>query len=141
MRLPKSIKIYGDTTYRDPECRSETAEQKEFFGMLKEHRPHFFAVAIHPKNEGLRDYRQAAQDAVLGALNTGASDIIIPSRIAFVCEMKRVDHTLSSLSKSQIKYLEAAQDVGAFSCIALGADAAWQALLDWEKLVLHKAIK
>lgn len=135
MHFPKSIKIYGDIHFRDKNCRSEAAEQKEFFSRLKEHRPYFFAVAIHPKNEGLRDYKQAAQDAVLGALNTGASDIIIPARIAFVCEMKRADHTQSSISKSQIRYLEAAQGLGSFSCVALGADAAWQALLEWEKEV------
>jgi len=135
MHLPKSIKIYGDISYRDKDCRSEPMEQKEFFGFLKEHRPHLFAVAIHPKNEGLRDYRQAASEAVLGALNTGASDIIIPSRITFVCEMKRMDHTKSSITKPQIKYLEAAQSLGAFCCIALGSAAAWEALMDWEKLL------
>lgn len=135
MRLPKSIKIYGDINFRDKYCRSENAEQKEFFGLLKEHRPHYFEVAIHPKNEGIRSYKQAASEAVLGALNTGASDIIIPAQIAFVCEMKRTDHTLSTISKPQIKYLEAAQLLGAFSCIALGSCAAWEALLDWEKQI------
>jgi len=136
MRLPKSIKIYGDTSYRDPECRSETAEQKEFFGLLKEHRPHLFAVAIHPKNEGSRNGIQAAHEAAMGGLNKGASDIIIPSRIAFVCELKRMDHTKSTITKPQIKYLEAAQSLGAFCCIALGSAAAWEALMDWEKLLI-----
>jgi len=138
MRLPKTIKIYGDINHRDKDCRKESTEQKEFFGFLKELRPAYYKVAIHPKNEGKRSYQSATIDGDQGALNKGASDIVIPAAIAFICEMKRVDHTLSTISKDQIEYLESGQDLGAFACIALGSNAAWQALLDWEKLLSNK---
>jgi len=131
VRPPKQIPIYGDTNHRDKNCRSEAAEQKEFFGILKEHYPKLFKIAIHPKNEGKRSYQSAAIDSNLGALNKGASDIIIPARLAFVCEMKRADHTQSTISKAQIEYLEAAIDAGAFGCIALGCEGALMALEDW----------
>jgi len=131
MKLPRHIKIYGDTSFRDKNCRQEATEQKEFFGILKELYPHFYRIAIHPKNEGKRTYHAAAIDADSGALNKGAADIIIPCRFAFVCEMKRADHTLSSISKHQIEYLEAAQEQGAFACIALGCAGALMALKEW----------
>lgn len=58
---------------------------------------------------------------------SGASDIIIPGSPSFVCEMKRRDHTKSSLAPEQVEYLRAAKKTGAFVCIALGCDAAWGA--------------
>ena len=138
MRLPKTIKIYGDITHRDKDCRKESTEQKEFFGFLKELRPAYHAVAFHPKNEGKRTYQQAEADRQQGALNKGASDIIIPASITFVCELKCVDHTESHMPAIEVEYLEAAQELGAFACIALGSNAAWQALLDWENLLSNK---
>lgn len=128
MRLPKTIKVYGDTSYRG-DCRSENAEQKDCFGRLKERYPELYKIAIHPKNEGKRDGKQSSFDKVTGALNTGASDIIIPT--GFVCELKRRDHTKCCLTKPQIEYLESAQDDGAFACIALTADDFEDALKDW----------
>jgi len=65
-------------------------------------------------------------------MNTGASDIIIPALLPFVCEVKRIDHTLSSMRGDQVIYLNAARDMGAFICIALGAKAAIEATLAWE---------
>lgn len=132
MKLPPDIKIYGDINHRDKNCRKEWAEQKEFFGFLKEQKPRWYEIAIHPKNEGKRTGRQAQIDAEQGALNTGASDIIIPARIPFICEVKCIDHTASKISKDQLRYLRACRDEGAFTCIALGCRAAWQALLEWE---------
>lgn len=135
MKLPSDIKIYGDTAYRDKNCRKEWMEQKEFFGFLEQRKPRWFAIAIHPKNEGKRNGAQAQFDAEQGSLNTGASDIIIPARIPFVCEVKRLDHTESVLRKDQVIYLRAAKQEGAFTCIALGSAAAWEALLEWEAML------
>lgn len=132
MKIPKNIRIYGDLDYREPGCRTENAEQKEFFGNLKEHRRNLWDVTIHPKNEGFRTHAQAAADKEMGSLNTGASDIIIPAKIPFICEMKRIDHKQSSISDDQIKYLLDCQKLGAFVCIALGAKQAWKALIEWE---------
>ena len=133
MRLPPSIPIYGDTSYRG-ECNSEAAEQKDLFGRLKERYPECHKLAIHPKNEGKRNRWQATKDREDGALNTGASDIIIPFRVPFVCELKRLDHTLCRLTKDQLEYLETAQQMGAFACIALGADGVEAAINDWLRL-------
>jgi hypothetical protein len=135
LKLPPDLKIYGDTAHRDPNCRKEWVEQKEWFGLLKERRPQYYAVAVHPKNEGKRNGKQSAQDSEQGSLNAGASDILIPAGLSFVCEVKRIDHTMSSISADQLRYLRGARDLGSFACIALGSNAAWQALLDWEKLL------
>lgn len=134
MKIPPGIKIYGDTSFRDKKCRKEEAEQKEYFGWLKEKRPSLYAIAIHPKNEGKRTPQQIARDRANGSLNTGASDIIIPAILPFLCEVKRKDHTLSSISGDQMDYLMAADRAGAFVCIALGCAAAIEATLEWEVL-------
>jgi len=62
---------------------------------------------------------------------TGASDIIIPGCPAFVCELKRKDHTLCRWQDSQLEFLEAAKNNGAFVCVSLGHEAAWEAFLEW----------
>ena len=64
-------------------------------------------------------------------MTPGASDIIIPASVSFVCELKRKDHTQSKWQDGQIEYLEAANHAGAFVCVALGWEAAWQAFNDW----------
>jgi len=64
-------------------------------------------------------------------LATGAPDIIIPGRRTFLCELKRRDHTKSAISDLQIRYLETAQSLGAFACIALGCEAALEAFDEW----------
>ena len=64
-------------------------------------------------------------------MTTGAPDIIIPGRRTFLCELKRRDHTKSKISDLQIKYLETAQSLGAFACIALGWEAAMEAFHEW----------
>ena len=61
----------------------------------------------------------------------GASDIIIPAAPAFCCELKRLDHTKSSWQKGQIDFLLAAQQQGAFCCVALGYLAALEAIEQW----------
>jgi hypothetical protein len=138
LKIPEDIKIYGDIHFRDKKCRKERVEQKEFFAWLKEKRPNLHKIALHPKNEGKRTKQQAQEDKELGGLTTGASDIIIPVAVAFVCEVKRLDHTLCKITDDQVGYLEDTQAMGAFSCIALGAEAAIQALLDWESKYFNK---
>jgi hypothetical protein len=66
-------------------------------------------------------------------MTAGAPDIIVPGRVSFLCEIKRRDHTASSFGKDQLPYLEAANKQGAFVCVALGCDAAVEALEDWIK--------
>ena len=127
------IKVYGDTEYRGF-CAEENAEQVTFFSRLRAQYPHSYGViAIHPRNEGKRHHMQAMRHKSEG-MTKGAADIIIPGCPAFVCELKRRDHTQSSWAGMQREYLIAAQSAGAFVCVALGCDAAWMALIDWLKI-------
>ena len=64
-------------------------------------------------------------------LNVGSADIIIPASPAFVCELKRKDHTQSKFQAGQVEYLENCQAMGAFVCVALGYEAAIQAVDDY----------
>jgi len=66
-------------------------------------------------------------------MSTGATDIIIPACPPFICELKRRDHSKSKLGDEQIAYMTAAQAAGAYVCIALGCDAAWEAFEGWLK--------
>jgi len=134
MKFPPTIKVYGDKKFRG-KCPSESLEQVTFFARLRRNYPEFGAIAIHPRNEGKRHYAAVNKEKSEG-MTTGASDIIIPASPAFVCEMKRQDHTKSRLEPEQIEYLEAAQAAGAFVCIALGCEAATEAFGDWLKIKL-----
>lgn len=130
MKFPPDIRVYGDQKFRG-ECPSETLEQVTFFARLRKLFPETLGmIAIHIRNEGHRTVMQAAREKSEG-MTTGAADIIIPGRPSFVCELKRRDHTKSKISEDQIKYLRATAASGSFTCIALGVDAAWEALIDW----------
>jgi hypothetical protein len=129
MKVPSEIKVYGDMEFRG-KCPSEALEQVTFFARLRRLHPKYGAVALHPRNEGKRTHLQAAKEKSEG-MTTGATDIIIPSNPSFVCELKRRDHTVSTLGQAQVTYMRAAQDTGCFVCLALGADAAWQAFEEW----------
>jgi hypothetical protein len=127
MQLPNDIKVYGDLNYRGT-CPKETLEQVTFFSRLRRQYPDTLGkLAFHVRNEGKRTHLQAATEKSEG-MTTGAPDIIIPGAPTFVCELKRRDHTQSEISAAQLAYLRAAQDAGCFVCVALGVDAAWEAL-------------
>lgn len=131
--LPEGVKVYGDVSFRG-KCPKEDQEQVTFFGRLRRAYPDTWgALALHPRNEGMRKGGHLAAVARYRAegMTAGAADIIIPARVAFVCEMKRQDHTLSQWQDGQVEYLTAAHKAGAFACVALGHDAAWQAFNDW----------
>lgn len=133
MKFPPWLRVYGDTDFRG-DCPKESAEQVTFFSRLRREHPDTWGkLALHPKNEEKRSGKQFMQldrDKAMG-LSPGASDIIIP--LGFVCEMKRRDHTKSSWQKEQLPYLEAAHNEGAFVCVALGWEAAWEAFEEWLK--------
>lgn len=127
------VTIYGDTSFRG-KCPKEEVEQASFFNRLRLYYPDTFGViAVHPRNEGLRRHGQFSSVAKHAAegMTKGAADIVIPAAPSFVCELKRRDHTLSTWQDGQLEYLAAAKAAGAFTCVALGADAAWQALEVW----------
>ena len=130
MHLPNDIRIYGNLDYRGA-CPKEALEQVTFFARLRREYPDTLGViAFHVRNEGKRNHLEAATHKAEG-MTTGAPDILIPGAPAFVCELKRRDHTQSELRAAQLTYLRAAQDAGCFVCVALGVDAAWEALHEY----------
>lgn len=133
IKLKGIIRVYGDTSYRG-QCKLEVAEQQGFFAWLKEYHPDYYTIACHPKNEGVRTWGQAAFDNAMGSLNNGASDVIIPTSVSFVCEIKRQDHTKSSITDDQITYLKTSKKKGAFSCVALARNGAISAFNHWLEL-------
>lgn len=136
MKFPEWLEVYGPQDYRK-ECPLEGIEQITFFARLRAQYPDSYGlIALHPKNEGKRkgkQFRQLDRDKLLG-LAPGAADIVIPARVSFVCEMKRRDHTLCGWQPKQLDYLLAAYEAGAFVCVALGCDAAWEAFEEWRKI-------
>lgn len=141
MKFPDWLTVYGDTDYRNKKCPPESAEQITFFNQVRAQYPDTYGViATHIRNEGKRTYQQAARHKSEG-MTEGASDILIPGNPAFVCEMKRQDHTLCKWQKGQQRYLQAAQNNGAFVCVALGWEAAMEALEDWEKVTKRQSCR
>lgn len=131
MIFPEGIKVFGDKSYRNKKSPSEANEQATFFNQLRLKYPNCYgAVAIHIKNEGKKTAQQVAKDKAQGMVS-GAPDIIIPGNPAFLCELKRRDHTDSKLQPGQVPYLIAAHKLGAFVCIALGWEAAMEAFEQW----------
>jgi len=122
------IPVYGGE-YRGA-CPVESAEQITVINYIRGICPN----VIHPRNEGKRTYNQTTKQKAEG-LTTGASDIIIPGKPAFVCELKRKDRTKSRVEPEQIDYLAASMELGAFSCIAYGHESALEAFHEWLDLV------
>lgn len=132
MIFPDGIKVYGDTSFRNKKCPVEDAELVTFINQIKKLYPNSFGrLVLHIPNEGKRKVYEVSNLKKKGALNTGASDIIIPGNPSLVMEMKRQDHTLSDWQPGQIEYLEASKMVGCFVCICLGWEAAMMAFNDW----------
>jgi len=130
------VPIYGDVKWRG-KCHLEHVDQASFFSRLRREYPDTWGIlAVHPRNEGqLRggQFKAIIKHKAEG-MSPGASDIIIPGNPAFVCEMKRKDITQSKWQDGQKEYLEAAQNAGCFACVALGAEAAWDAFEEWKEL-------
>jgi hypothetical protein len=133
MKMHKDIKVYGNVDFRG-DCPLEDAELMTFFNQLRIKYPDIAKVAIHPDNEGLilgTGHHHHIKQKAKGAIRNGASDIIIVGCPSFVCELKRQDHTKSRWQDGQLEFLEASQKQGAFVCVALGYEAALNAVNDW----------
>lgn len=133
MKFPYWLPVYGDLSYRG-KCQPESFEQVSFVNHVRQKYPQTYGrIIIHPRNEGLKERGQfstVAKHAAEG-MTKGAADIVIPAAPAFICELKRLDHTKCAWQSGQIEYLEAARATGAFVCVALGAVAAVQAFEEW----------
>jgi len=127
------VPIWGDTSFRG-KCHKEEIEQASFFSRLRREYPDTWGViALHPRNEGLKTGGQfsSINKHKIEGMAKGAADIVIPAAKSFVCELKRRNHTLSAWQDGQQEYLEACAEAGAFACVALGAEAAWEAFEAW----------
>lgn len=129
MKMHDEIPVFGDMSFRG-KCPVETAEQVTFFNVLRTKYPELASIAIHPRNEGKFTHAQVTRQKMEG-MNPGASDIIIPAAFPFVCELKRRDHTASKWQPGQQEYLLSAKRHGCFICVALGWEAAMQAIEEW----------
>lgn len=127
MKFPNWLPVFGDVSYRNKKCPPESVEQITVFNWL---RANGYKTAIHPRNEGKRTYNQTSRQKAEG-MTKGASDIIIPHRIPFICELKRQDHTLCKLEDEQIEYLKQCKKDGAFVCVALGYKSVLEAIAEW----------
>lgn len=133
MKFYSWLRVYGDQSWRG-DCPTESAEQVTFMNRLRtQYADTLGRIAVHVKNEGKRHSWQAARDKAEG-LTKGAADIIIPGQLTLLIELKRRDHTKSRFQPGQLEYLQAAHDMGAFVCVALGADAAMQAVEGWQAM-------
>ena len=133
MKMHEDIKVFGDMDFRG-DCALEDDELITFFNQLRIKYPKLAKVAIHPDNEGLifgTGFNNHTRQKAKGAIRNGAADIIIVGYPTFVCELKRKDHTKSRWQDGQLEFLEASQKQGAFVCVALGYEAALQAVNDW----------
>ncbi len=138
MKIPPQIPIYGDPTYRG-KCPKESAEQMTFISWVRRTYPDSHGITIfHAKNEGKLvngQFTAISKDRAMG-MAIGCADIHNHGNPSLCMELKRKDHTKSTISEDQVKYLLAAQSLGAFTAIALGHEAAIEAFKDW--LVLNK---
>ena len=135
--IPESIKIYGDITYRG-KCPKETLEQVTFVSWVRRNYPNTHGLTLfHAKNEQKLvkgQFTAIYKDKAMGMVK-GCPDIHDHGNPSLCMEIKRQDHTQSKIDDDQIKYLLAAQQAGAFSCIALGHKAAIEAFNDWQKML------
>lgn len=128
MKFPSFLKVFGDQTYRSPNPPKEEAEQITFINWLRQTYPDTLgAIAVHIKNEGKRTKLQIENDKMNG-LTAGAPDVMIPGAPSLLIEIKRKDCTKSCWQPAQLEYLKAAHDQGAFVCVALGHEAAKEAV-------------
>lgn len=125
------VPTYGDPKFRGA-CPQEGVEQISFFNRLRREYPDTWGLlAVHIRNEDGSASARKVQKLKLEGLATGASDVAIPGNPSLVLEMKRRDPTKSRLSPEQTAYLTAAQNAGAYACVAFGAEAAWEAFMHW----------
>lgn len=131
MKIPDWLPCYGDVNYRGP-APTESSEQVTFFSQLRRHHPHLAPIVFHPRMEGERTKGQADWQKADGSIVAGVADVIGVGHPMLVLELKRLDRTQSVWQKGQVDFLHASHKRGAFTCLALGYEAALQAIQDWE---------
>lgn len=133
MIFPPWLPVYGDPAFRG-DCPTEDAEHVTVVNAVRRAYPKAAAVMIHPKNEGKRTSSQAQWDKARG-LTKGISDFVFPGSPSLVLELKRKDHTKSKWQAGQMDYLQSAFARGSMIGVALGWEAALEAIKEWQTLV------
>jgi hypothetical protein len=136
MEFPKGVFVYGNQYYRG-QCSYEVKEQEAFFQWLRIQHPDFWRRSLHPNNEVYVSKEAIKRGAMKRmkkqGLCIGAADIVIldGKKGPFICELKRMDHTKSSISDNQIEFLVSCMNAGIFTCVALGWEEAKRAFEKW----------
>ncbi len=126
------IQIYGDIGYRNPDCPLEDAELITFMNWLAREYPEF--PALHVKNEKKRQGKQfleLAGERKKHSVVKGWPDVTIAGFPTLFIELKRQDHTLSSVEKDQLTFLQRAANVDCWAVVALGWQAAVACFMEW----------
>lgn len=122
MKFPDWLPVFGDTSYRG-KCPVEDDVQYRAIGHVRNKFPDTLGkLVLHPKNENSTDWDR------LRGMAKGAADIIICGCPTFVCELKRADHTKCKWEKDQLDFLLLSQQMGCFTCVALGLEGFKEAL-------------
>lgn len=133
LTLPANVRLYGDPAFRG-KCPPEAVEQVSIINRIRREYPDSWGLLVlHPRNEQLLERGQFSSVIKHKAegMCKGAADLVIAAAPSFVCEIKRKNPTLSKWQDGQVEFLEASAAAGAFACLALGAEAAWMAFVDW----------
>lgn len=131
MKMHPQIKVYGSLTYRDTKTAKEDQEAMTLVNQVKKRYP--YLLFMHIKNEGKKTKAQADFDKAMGML-AGASDFVFLGTPPLLLEMKRKDNTLSTWQPNQQMFLLKAQEQGCKVCVALGWEAAMEAVEDWMRI-------
>lgn len=138
MNIPElqnaGIQIYGDIGYRNADCPVEDAELITFMNWLAREYPEF--PALHVKNEKKRrgkGFLELANERKKGSIVKGWPDVVICGFPTLFIEMKRKDHTLSSVDNAQVSFLQRAGNVDCWAVVALGYVGAQAAFMVWLK--------
>ena len=130
------FRVYGDQSFRG-KCPVEALEQITFFRRVRDAYPDSYGlIAFHPRNEGLKSGGQFSSVSKIKAegATRGVPDIVIPGSRTLMIELKRRDRTVCAWQEGQYECLLAAHNAGAFVCVALGCNAAWEAFNEWLKV-------
>lgn len=131
------IEVVGDTSFRG-DCPLEDAETITLINQIKSAYDGRFALSVlHVKNEKHRkdktDFRELAAERKKGAMIAGWVDVTVTGFPTLFIEMKRLDHTLSTVPKVELDFLVANQKNDCWCCVALGWRAGFAFFERWVK--------
>lgn len=130
MKMHPLIKVAGGLSYRG-KCPQEKSEQQTLVNQVRKKYPELMLTSV--KNEGKRTKAQMDEDRAMGFLN-GVSDLVFFGNPMLFIEMKRQDHTQSTWQAGQQEFLIRMQEMGHVSLVALGWEAAMEAVEDWMRI-------